>query len=309
MPTRSRELRNSIKDFVRHRPALYFLYNLGRALRGEQLIFLDYHVDAVARYGYGKPPHGRLSQIIGGGREAYRATLAKMLEFKEQLLAIPAHEQSALEPCWINNWLPGLDTAALYSLIALNHPHTYLEVGSGYSTRVARRAIRDHGLRTRIVSIDPQPRAQIDQLCDSFIRQSLEKADLGTFEQLVPGDILFIDSSHRCFTNSDVTVVFLEVLPRLQPGVLVHFHDIFLPYDYPPQWRDRYYSEQYMLAAILLAQRRGFEIVLPAAFISEDAELSPVLAPLWDDPRLADLERQDVPFWGRRGVSFWLRAA
>ena len=309
MPTRSPGLRDRIKELVRHRPALYFFYNLGRVKDGEQLIFLDYHVDAVARYGYGKPPHEKLAEIIGREREAYRATLEKMLEFKEQLLAIPVREQSALEPCWINNWFSGLDTAALYSLLALHHPHTYLEVGSGYSTRVARRAIRDHGLGTRIVSIDPEPRAEIDRLCDSVIRQPLEKTDLGIFEQLVPGDILFIDSSHRCFTNSDVTVVFLEVLPRLQPGVLVHLHDIFLPCDYPPRWRDRYYSEQYMLAAILLVQQRAFEIVLPAAFISEDAELSPVLAPLWDDPRLADLERQDVPFWGRRGVSFWLRAA
>jgi hypothetical protein len=307
MASRLRELRDSIKDFVRHRPALYFLYNLGRVLRGGQLILLDYHVDAVARYGYGKPPHAKLAQIIGRERQAYRATLERMLGFKEQLLAIPAREQSPLEPCWINNWFSGLDTAALYSLVALNRPHTYLEVGSGYSTRVARRAIRDHGLRTRIVSIDPEPRAEIDQLCDSVVRQPLEKADLGIFEQLVPGDILFIDSSHRCFTNSDVTIVFLEVLPRLQPGVLVHFHDIFLPYDYPPEWRDRYYSEQYLLAAILLAQQRAFEILLPAAFISQDADLSRVLAPLWDDARLAELEREDVPFRGRKGVSFWLR--
>ena len=93
----------------------------------------------------------------------------------------------------------------------------------------------------------------MDAVCDTVIRQPLETLDTaGIIENLQAGDILFVDGSHRCFTNSDVTVVFLEILPRLQPGVLVHFHDILLPYDYPPAWSRRYYSEQYLLACWLL---------------------------------------------------------
>jgi hypothetical protein len=139
------------------------------------------------------------------------------------------------------------------------------------------------------------------------VRQPLEKIDLDIFDQLGPGDILFVNSSHRCPPNSDATVVFLEVLPRLQPGVLVHFHDIFLPCDYPPRWRDRWHSEQYVLGAMLLSDPGNLRIELPNAFISEDPELCRVLDPLWDDPRLAGIDRPDLPFWGRKGVSFWLR--
>ena len=82
-----------------------------------------------------------------------------------------------------------------------------------------------HSLQSRITSIDPAPRAESDRLCDSVIRQPLEELDLSVFDDLEPGDFLFIDSSHRTFSNSDVTVVFMDVLPRLRTGVIVHFHE------------------------------------------------------------------------------------
>ena len=96
----------------------------------------------------------------------------------------------------------------------------------------ARHAIRTGNLKTTIMSIDPKPRAEIDSLCDRVMRLPLELCDLNLFRELEPGDILFFDGSHRIFANSDVTVFFIEVLPRLKPGVLVHVHDIFLPADY-----------------------------------------------------------------------------
>ena len=109
------------------------------------------------------------------------------------------------------------------------------------------------GFETRIVSIDPQPRAEVDELCDRVLRVPLEAADLSVFDELSDGDVLFFDGSHRTFMNSDATVFFLEVLPRLADGVLVGVHDVFLPYDYPRDFADRYYSEQYLLAAHLIA--------------------------------------------------------
>ena len=307
----ARRIRDWLKDFVRHRPELYFLYHFGRVLKRQQLVFIDYPVTPAARYGYGKPPHPQLAALIAKDRAGYKATLEKFSAFKESLLKIPAQSSSALEPAWVNAWLSPFDLASLYCLVALNHPRNYLEVGSGVSTRVVRRAIRDHELRTRIISVDPQPRSEIDPLCDEIIRQPLESVDLAVFDRLAPGDVLFIDSSHRVFTNSDVTVVFLDVLPRLQPGVLVHLHDIFLPYDYPPEWRDRYYSEQYLLAAMLLAQSSRFRIALPNAFISHDAELGAVLAPLWGDAHFACQSStsgpQKLPDRSGQGSSFWMR--
>ena len=308
----ARRIRNWLKDFVRHRPELYFFYHFGRVFKRQQLLFIDYPVTPLPRYGYGKPPHPKLYDLIAKDCAGYKATLEKFLEFKNSLLQIPTQAPSALEPGWVNGWLPPFDLASLYCLVALNHPQLYVEVGSGISTSVARRSLRDQQLRTRVVSIDPQPRVQIDSLCDEMIRQPLEKVDLAIFDRLTPGDILFIDSSHRVFTNSDVTVLFLEVLPRLQPGVLVHLHDIFLPYDYPPEWRDWYYSEQYLLGAMLLGQTSRFRIALPNAFISHDPELSAVLAPLWRDPRFAPSaspDGQPAPVADRSGMgtSFWMR--
>jgi hypothetical protein len=205
-------------------------------------------------------------------------------------------------PCWMNDWLDGLDTFALYGFVATRNPALYVEVGSGYSTKVVRRAIKDRNLRTKITSIDPNPRTEIDKLCDSVVRQPLEKCDLKVFDSLTASDILFMDGSHRCFMNSDVTVLFLEILPRLKPGVLVHLHDIFLPLDYPPYWEyqyypHRYWSEQYLLAASLLAGHSGYEVVLPNHYISITERLAAGLDGFWSDARLAGVPHGGSSFW------------
>src|SRR5262249_34407485 len=89
--------------------------------------------------------------------------------------------------------------------------------------------------------------------------------------------------------------IFLEILPNLPPGVLVHIHDIFLPLDYPPEWNDRFYSEQYMLAAMLLCRDRPFDIILPNCYAMSDPALSEKASTLLSgtgiDPALA------VSFW------------
>ena len=277
------------------------LLALVRRIRGPavQRIPLDYLVDPRPRYGHGKPPHALLQQIIERERDKYRDTLRSFLQFEQQLVAIPrARDTTSTAPFWDNGWFQGIDIVALYSLVALRRPPLYFEIGSGQSTRVVHRAITDQRLSTRIVSLDPQPRSEIDTLCDELVRSRLEDCDIGMFTRLAAGDVLFFDGSHRCFQNSDVTVFFLEVLPLLPPGVLVHIHDIWLPFDYAPAFSDRYYSEQYLLAVYLLArQTESLRIVLPNAFVSEDGELRQVLSPLWDRPDLAGTTRHGVSFW------------
>src|SRR5207249_4908129 len=147
------------------------------------------------------------------------------------------------------------------SFITMNNPKRFFEIGSGDSTRFARQAIRDHQLQTTITSFDPRPCAKIDDICDHSFRTPLEECNPEIFNQLEAGDILFVDGSHRVFTNSDVTVVFVEILPLLKPGVFIQFHDICLPYDYPQEWNRRFYSEQYLLATYILAQTNVFEII------------------------------------------------
>jgi hypothetical protein len=259
----------------------------------------DYQVIAKQRYGYGKPPHALLYEVINKNRDTYKNNLESFLRFKEYFHKIPLHDsESSLSPFWLNTWLPAADAMALYSFLCLYEPKTYLEVGSGNSTKFARTAIIDHKLKTKMISLDPHPRAEIDQICDVVIRQGLEEVDLKIFDELEEGDLLFIDNSHRCFMNSDVTVAFLDVLPRLKANILVHFHDIFLPYDYLPGWEDKYYSEQYLLGAYLLANTDRFNILLPNYFILNDPELKEILNPI----RKPEM---DVP--GNPGASFWIK--
>ncbi len=271
-----------------------------RPMRGGQVIALDYAVHPNARYGHGKPPHPELALMIEAARPRCQAAIASWAAFGEHFARIPPHaSDDASQPHWLNGWLPALDAAALYAFIATAKPRRYVEIGSGHSTRFARRAVADHALATTITSIDPHPRAEIDAICDRVVRAGLEDADLSLFGDLSAGDIVFFDGSHRVFTNSDVTVFFLEVLPRLAPGVLVQVHDIYLPDDYPPHLRERYYSEQYLLAAYLLGARGRVEIMLPNAFVTGDADLRGMIEQQWDTPELRALERHGASFWFR----------
>jgi hypothetical protein len=282
---------------------LSVLLNFRRLAHGYQPIFLDYPVEAVPRFGYGKPAHPELTRILAANDAQYRNFLSQFLTLSPELFRISLRQpKRSTEPSWLHDWLDGLDTFALYGFVATRKAATYLEVGSGYSTKVARRAVKDHGLRTSIVSIDPNPRSEIDSLCDEVIRQPLEKSDPKIFDRMERGDILFMDGSHRSFMNSDVTVFFLEILPRLKPGVLVHVHDIFLPLDYPPYWEyehypHRYWSEQYLLAAGLLAGHSTYDVILPNHYVSITPSVAGVLEEFWNNSAVAGVPRGGSSFW------------
>jgi predicted O-methyltransferase YrrM len=267
--------------------------------RPEIPMVLDYGVDSRPRYDTSHP-HPKLAEILASRADVYAGHLAKFLELTPQLRRIPRSSPNGTpQASWINPYQPPLDALALYCFLTTTNPHTYLEIGSGYSTSFARRAIEDGRLQTKIVSIDPHPRAEIDAVCDRVIRSPLESVDLAIFKELQAGDVLFIDSSHRCFMNSDVTVLFLEVLPNLPPGVLVQVHDIFVPYDYPADWAERYYAEQYLLSAFLISGYSKLEVVLPNYFVTKDPRLSRILAPLWTELLRPGDEPQGFAFWMR----------
>ena len=263
-------------------------------------ITLDYPITPTPRWGHGLPPHPRLAGILNRDRERYRQHLRDIVALAPRLRALPVAppQDDPLTPAWLNPWFSGLDLAALYMMVSRHRPSRYMEIGSGWSTKIARRAARDSGTALHITSIDPQPRAEIDRLCDVVVRRAAEDVDSAMTRELEAGDILFLDSSHRAFTNSDCVIFFLEILPELKPGVWVHIHDVFLPFDYPPEWNERYYSEQYLLAAWLLADGRRVNVELPNMFVSEDQNLRDELNPLWTG-ELAGVQRH--------GGSFWLR--
>lgn len=286
--------------------------NIYRFLSSKHQTFhLDYPVDLKplwkpsvnSKSGDIGTPHSELFEIIAAKNSEYSKLLEKFTAYFPSLQQITPHSanKESLAPNWLNGFLPGLDLAVLYSLVAEFKPARYIEIGSGNSTRVVRKAIDDHSLRTEIVSIDPHPRAEIDALAHRIVRKPFE--DSNEHQQIVDalhaGDILFIDNSHRVLPNSDALHVFMHLLPRLRSGVLVQIHDVYLPYDYPQFMCDRYYNEQYMLAAMVLSNPQRYEPLLPNFYISEMPDLAKIAEPLWQHPNTRDCEHH--------GGSFWLR--
>jgi hypothetical protein len=249
------------------------------------------------RYGHGKPPHEELYKIIDAHRKVYEDLLHRALAYKENIWQIQAKCAHQSLPTWNNGYLPGLDIIGIYTLLSTYKPNKYLEVGSGYSTKVAYKAKKEQNLGTKIISIDPYPRAEIDSLADVVIRKPFEDIDLGIIGELEAHDILFIDNSHRILPNSDSMVFFLEILHKLKKGVVVHIHDVYLPYDYPQFMCDRFYSEQYGLAMYLLANPQKFKPILPNYFIYEDKALSSIIAPIWQHKNLEGVEKHGGSFW------------
>jgi hypothetical protein len=270
------------------------LRTLGRA----NVLVLDYPVDPQPRWGHGQPDHPQLLELLARAEPRYLHWIERFSAFGDGYRAIAVDETAdPRQPFWSNRMMSGLDAAAIYALIGHRQPERYVEVGSGNSTKFARQAISDFGLATRITSIDPHPRAEIDELCDEVIRAPFETVDLGLFAELGPRDLVLVDNSHRVLQNSDATVAFLDLLPIVPAGVMVGIDDIFLPADYPPEWRYRYYSEQYALAAFLLGGHSGYAIELPVAYLTRTSSLAPTVR-----------EQLRLPV-GVEGNTFWMSRA
>jgi hypothetical protein len=303
-------IRQKLIELVKTHPGIQErLMRFVKDARDETTIYHPYIFTERPRYGFSLPRHEKLYEIIDEKRDVYRDHLHRFLEYEDNFAQIPvqAGPEDPITPAWMNGWLPCSDAVALYGFLCLNNPRRYFEIGSGNSTKFARKAIQDHGLRTRVLSIDPQPRAEIDLICDQCVRQPLQEVDLQLFDELEEGDILFIDSSHCVYMNSDVTVAFLEILPRLKSGVFVEFHDIFLPYDYPAELKQTYISEQYLLASYLLSGHSPVEILLPNAFITADTELSNISSPLWARLKEGNKQVTDDGLQLKLAGSFWMR--
>lgn len=225
--------------------------------------------DFQARWGNTRPPIPQLAAWFAEHEQSYRAFLRRMRDRALELKDVPKKLSNLLLPlpAWSGVPYCAFDALALYTMIAEKRPKRYLEIGSGITTCWAHLAKKNAGLTMQIISIDPEPRAHIDGICNRIIRDGLETCDPSIVDELEAGDILFFDGSHRSFMNSDVTVFFIDFLPRLKPGVLVHIHDINLPYDYPEWAKPWYWNEQYMLAVYMMGNKARIDPVLPTAFV------------------------------------------
>ena len=206
-------------------------------------------------------------------------------------LAAYRDELRELEFDFANDYFSGVDAAIYYALIRHIQPERIIEIGGGYSTQLAGKALAVNG-KGKLTCIEPYPE-RLNGSNVELIQKRVEEIDVDFFSSLEANDILFIDSSHTVKFRSDVCYEFLELLPRLAPGVWVHVHDIFFPHDYPAVWlinRRLALNEQYLLEA----------------FLSFNKTFAPQLANYW----LSVDHTEDVRrLWPNadRASSFWMK--
>jgi hypothetical protein len=168
-----------------------------------------------------------------------------------------------------------VDAETLWAMIRHLKPRRIVELGSGFSTLVlagAAQANRDEGDGTDLRSFDPYAREFVKSAGTELVLESALEVPLDRFDSLRSGDVLFVDTTHTVKTGSEVNRIVLEILPRLAPGVHVHFHDVFLPYDYPREYLSEqwwFWSEQYLLQAFL-ACNDHFEVTLATNALATD---------------------------------------
>lgn len=185
----------------------------------------------------------------------FQETLEAIHDYQDVLKTFVAEPPRPPEPRWRQDWFPGLDGAAAYALVRRHGPRRVVEIGSGHSTRFIMRAVRDGEMDTAVTCVDPAPRADLRGLTLTLLREPVQRVDPAVLTDFEAGDMLVVDSSHIAMPGSDVDWVVNRLIPELPAGVLVHFHDIFLPDPYPEAWEWRGYNEQGVVAAFLAGRR------------------------------------------------------
>ena len=219
-------------------------------------------------------------------------------KFRHEYERFPTEPVAESGHFYLNNQLfEDVDALVAYCMVRHFRPRLIIEIGSGFSSLLLGEAAAKNK-NSALICIEPFPQEFLKhgfRGLHSLIEKKVQDMDLDFFSQLGPGDVLFIDSSHTVKIGGDVNYLFLEVLPHLKPGVIVHVHDIFFPFDY---WRDwvkeefRFWTEQYLLQAFL-AFNSEFEVVMANSYLNHyhKEELKAAFP--------------DLLSWG--GGSFWMR--
>jgi len=202
------------------------------------------------------------------------------------------------------NGMFGYSSAVLLHCVLRSYAsRRVIEVGGGYSSLISMAALRLNGPGGTFTCVEPYPSAWLAQAIASsggkLVREPVQTLGPELFGELQAGDLLFIDSSHVSKLASDVNHLYLSVLPTLRPGVLVHVHDIYIPYEYPREHffssNQQFWNEQYLLQALLSANP-ALEVLVPAYYLQSDRVPEFKAAfPGWDPQR------------HRRSSSFYFR--
>ncbi len=231
--------------------------------------------------------------------------LLNRFKYNEELVRISRKQGPAQEYYYDNEAFLSGDAEFLYNMVRYFKPRKLIEVGSGFSSLMALKAMEanreeDRSYRGEMTCIEPFEHSWLEDLDVSVRRELVQTVDIDFFRSLKENDILFIDSSHITKPQNDVLFLYLQVLPSLNPGVLVHIHDIFTPGDYLEQWvlKDvRFWNEQYLLEAFLSLNGQ-FEVIgavnyLMHQYPDELLSVCPVL-------REQMSHREPGSFWIRR---------
>lgn len=225
-----------------------------------------------------------------------------ILNFRDELLQIPIEYSQSSDFYFHNGSFEAGDSEMLYNIIRFFKPCKIIEIGSGNSTRVTLKASKlnkTENHNTDIICIEPYEQPWLDTISEiKVIRKKVEDVPFYEFESLKENDILFIDSSHIIRPNGDVLFEFLELLPKLNKGVIIHIHDIYSPRDYSEEiiFDKRFtWNEQYLLEAFL-SFNDNYEILcslnyLKRNFYTELSKACPIL----------EMEPDADP------ASFWIR--
>lgn len=188
----------------------------------------------------------------------------------------PSHKSERCRYYSVNNWFPWSDAFTLAGVMRKEKPRRIIEVGSGYSSAVMLDTLESSGLSTDLTFIEPYPARLYSLLTSNDKRtaviheKQVQQVPLAVFDELDEHDLLFIDSSHVLKVGSDLSFIMLRVMPRLKPGVIVHFHDIFYPCSYPANWirEGRAWNESLALRAMLVGGSM-FRVLAFNAFAGE----------------------------------------
>ncbi len=199
------------------------------------------------------------------------------LTYADELVGIPDEKSGDGVFYWNNGSLAPGDAEYWYQVVRHLKPRRIVEIGSGFSTLLALRALNknreeDAAYECEHVCIEPYEMPWLEKTGVTVKRQKVEELDLEYFAGLAEGDILFIDSSHIIRPAGDVLFEYLQILPVLKPGVVVHVHDIFTPYNYPLIWfreNVKFWNEQYLLEAIL-SNGREWEILAALNYLQHN---------------------------------------
>jgi predicted O-methyltransferase YrrM len=218
----------------------------------------------------------RKLQAIDFNINEQRGILSRF-RYNEEITQFPLRSSEELTYYFNNGSYPAGDAELLYNMIRLYQPRKIIEIGCGFSTLMMQNALKKNlleGKNCEHICIEPYEVKWLEKLNIQVERMKVESLNTGFFSNLEDGDVLFIDSTHVIRPQGDVLFEILEILPTLKKGVLVHFHDVFTPKDYPEYWvkdLNRFWNEQYLLEAFL-SYNSQFKILLAANFLRHHYE-------------------------------------